>query len=82
MESPCIDCICIPICKHKEWNHLILDCNLISWYLDEMEGLVSLGSYTCIDLKEIGHRYRIIKDHTGNCCWYKQDKFVGTSTYV
>lgn len=30
---PCVECICIPICRHKEYSFLFFDCNLIQTYI-------------------------------------------------
>jgi len=29
---PCVDCICIPVCKHKPFSFLFCDCILVDSY--------------------------------------------------
>lgn len=32
-KTPCINCICKPICRHKNFTKLVDDCSLIDGYL-------------------------------------------------
>jgi len=32
-KCPCIECICIPACKYKQWFDLNSDCSIVSSYL-------------------------------------------------
>lgn len=82
MENPCIDCLCVPSCKNKLFNRLLIDCDLINKYLDEMESFVPLDSYRYITLRPLNHKYEIRKDWQGNCRWFKEKLLVGTSTHV
>lgn len=36
-ESPCKDCICVPICKNKTYDQLVTDCKLIFNILYKVE---------------------------------------------
>ena len=29
MKCPCIDCVCMPICRHKSYMHLFENCKLL-----------------------------------------------------
>lgn len=82
MELPCIDCLCVPACKNKTFNNLMLTCEPIRNYVDEMECFVPLNSYRYIDIKPLKHRYKIRKDFQSNCRWYREGMFVGTSTHI
>jgi len=82
MTNPCIECLCVPMCKHKRWNSLVLDCDVINDYLNEMEAFVPLNSYRYIELKPLNQRYEIRKNYEGNCRWFKQGIQVGSSTHT
>ena len=32
LKCPCKDCICIPVCRHKSYNVLFMDCELLNDY--------------------------------------------------
>ncbi len=32
MKCPCKDCICVPMCKHKNYFNLLGECEIISAY--------------------------------------------------
>lgn len=32
-ECPCINCVCIPICRHKTFLKMHADCHLVSYYI-------------------------------------------------
>lgn len=33
MDCPCIDCVCIPICRNKLYGYLFSDCMLLKRYI-------------------------------------------------
>jgi len=33
MTLPCLDCICVPICKSREYKELVSKCGIIESYL-------------------------------------------------
>ncbi|MHA1972852.1 MAG: hypothetical protein ACTSW1_07660 [Candidatus Hodarchaeales archaeon] len=33
MNSPCDQCICVPICKNKPYDYLILECQIVKQFL-------------------------------------------------
>ena len=39
-ECPCINCVCIPICRHKYWNRMRFDCSLITDYMKQYDIIV------------------------------------------
>ena len=81
MENPCYQCICVAICKYKDWNELLLSCELIGKYLNELECFVPLNSYRVIDLKPINQKFEVRKNSHGNCRWFRDHIKVGTSTH-
>lgn len=32
---PCVDCICVPICRHKLYNNMINSCALVHEYISD-----------------------------------------------
>lgn len=34
-DIPCINCVCVPICRHKSYHNLYQDCKLLADYLQE-----------------------------------------------
>lgn len=32
MQIPCKDCICVPICRHKDYLDLFIDCDILLVY--------------------------------------------------
>lgn len=39
MKCPCEECICLAICRHKEYYMLFVDCSLITIYMDTVESI-------------------------------------------
>jgi hypothetical protein len=35
IKCPCEDCLCVPICRHKNYTSLFYDCSLIDDYTRE-----------------------------------------------
>ena len=33
MNCPCKDCICVPVCKLKDWTSLLSECDIINQYI-------------------------------------------------
>lgn len=33
MKCPCENCICLPVCRHKKYYSLFIDCSLIKKYI-------------------------------------------------
>ena len=31
-ECPCIDCICIPVCRHRSFSEIIRNCSIVCEY--------------------------------------------------
>lgn len=30
MKAPCVDCLCVPVCKHKLFTYLIEECSIVT----------------------------------------------------
>jgi len=58
-ECPCIDCLLIPICRHKRYLELFQDCSLLRIYEP---------NYTK-SVKRSKDRIQIIKDHIHSTIW-------------
>ena len=44
MKIPCKDCICIPMCRHKNYNKLMIDCTtLFELLYVEAKGVIKLN---------------------------------------
>ena len=37
MKCPCYNCICVPICRHKTFGNLYLNCSLLSKYISSSD---------------------------------------------
>ena len=70
-EIPCKDCICVPICRGKSFDHLYLKCSLFSEFMDEPK----FGTY--ITGKEIYRRKKMIDNYLN-----PNKKMYFWSTYV
>ena len=53
MKCPCENCVCLPVCRHKEYSNLFIDCSLIREYIPD-HNLVFMRSWDHIyHLEEI-----------------------------
>lgn len=52
MKCPCINCICVPICRQKLYGYLFMDCALIRKYMP---------TYDVIHLRDVGKMKTIIE---------------------
>ena len=43
-NSPCHECICVPICRYKQTSELYLECRIVLDYL--YEGIIDKGTAT------------------------------------
>jgi hypothetical protein len=39
MKCPCLNCVCIPICRNKNINYLFDDCSLIRKYIVDYDNI-------------------------------------------
>lgn len=70
MDCPCNDdCICLPICKSKEWKHLIRDCKLIRKYFYTYEHFTTVDKDITITIDSLDKCF-IIKKYTTNLYSY------------
>lgn len=44
MKCPCYNCICVPICRHKEYNTLFQDCTIVCRFMIDINSNPSFGS--------------------------------------
>lgn len=41
-KCPCKNCICVPICRLKQYQHLVIECNIVFRYLKSPFGFGKL----------------------------------------
>jgi len=51
-KFPCIDCICIPICRHKQYMDLFNDCILLKKYEPAYNSLVCRDTQQMYQIEE------------------------------
>jgi len=61
-KCPCRDCICIPICKHKTYPSLILECELI-------HGMIYAITISITSREECAKIVRDIRDNIKPTIW-------------
>ena len=62
MKCPCEECICLGICRHKEYYMLFIDCSSIKTYMDTADSVME--DHTRFSLMR-----SILKPTTWNDTW-------------
>jgi len=68
-ESPCINCLCVPVCKNKMIEPLIDQCNLVKQFFKEFQWQVPRASYRVLHMHELDRTYEIKCNEEGECFW-------------
>jgi hypothetical protein len=61
-ECPCHNCICVPVCRHKEYFYLIDDCELLLKLLYR-GAIIDTGYRTNAYPSVIGEVYKELQPH-------------------
>jgi len=72
-KIPCIDCICIPICKFRSFTSLNRQCILIRKFFKELEWQIPRHSYRFLHIHEIHKTYEIKKESGPGCIWIQRN---------
>jgi hypothetical protein len=76
MITPCKDCICIPICRHKRIKHLFDDCSLVKEYEPDWSHKTSRNPYKLYKIQEMINPTKWIYNYERNFLdgWRWMDK--------
>ena len=69
MNEPCIECICLPICKGEVLMNLYNKCDLLKDYTIDIARNVPRDSYRYIQMHALDKTYEIQKNRIGECVW-------------
>ena len=73
---PCVNCICLPVCRHKHYHDTVNDCALLNKVLDTYYEQIDNTSYTTIDIigKHTGKFKTLLQSHLNPTRW-KVDRY-------
>lgn len=69
MNEPCINCLCLPVCKRQHMLYLIRKCPLFEDYIKMVECNVPRNSYRYLQFHALDLTYEVSKKDTDNAWW-------------
>jgi hypothetical protein len=69
MSEPCIDCLCLAICKRTHILALVRKCPLFKDYIKMIECNTPRNSYRYLQLHALEMTYEVSKNDTDSAWW-------------
>jgi hypothetical protein len=73
--EPCIDCLCVPVCKTKDLYKLNHDCSLMLNFFIEIQCNIPRNSYRFVYIQALHRTYEGNMLDNGKCVW-KSRNFI------
>ena len=75
-ECPCIECLCIPICKPKTTIEVVRRCSLFNKFANDVMAQIPRDSYRVLQVYGLERTYEITKKINGECTWRDMRRYT------